>query len=230
MSRPPVDFKKLKEISFEQTIGFLTELKLYKREGVQLRFRCPCGGDNQRGLSVHPDNGFTCFESKKSGTDAVALVAHVRTISQYEAGRLLEEHFFPSRTAPKAHSAPSPAKVEPDGRRGFSPLGYLETSHPVAEMLGLSAATLDALGGGYAPKGTMISRLLIPLRMESGRLVGYLGIATKEEHAPLLLFPDNLEHRCLEDEPRSEQPKEEAAPEPATPSPDALRKLFRVVA
>lgn len=217
MTRQPVDFRALKEITLEQAIAFLTELKLYKREGDQLRFPCPaCGGDNKRALSIHTVNGFKCFAADKKGSDAVALVAHARRISQYDAGRLLQDHFLGSEKR-----APSPAqKVEQDGRGELQALDYLVHEHPVADMLGLSAATLEALGGGFAPKGTMAGRLLIPLRMEDGRLVGYLGIATKEDQEPLLRFPDNLEEKC------TAKPKVEAVEKP---QPDALRKLFRVV-
>lgn len=221
MPRQPVDFKALKEITFEQTIDFLTELKLHKREGDQLRFACPgCNSDDKRSLSINPGKGFRCFESNKHGSDAVALVAHVRNIPQYDAGRLLQDFFLAERRS--APTAPSPAKkVEPEGRReSLQPLDYLEHSNPVAEMLGLSAATLKALGGGYAPRGTMIGRVLIPLRMSDGVLVGFLGIATKEEQEPLLKFPDNLEERC------TSRPKVE---EEAKPQPDQLRRLFRIV-
>lgn len=220
MTRAPVDFKRLKEITFEQTIAFLTELKLYKREGDQLRFPCPaCGGDNKRALSIHPQQGFRCFAGNKKGSDAVALVAHVRSVSQYDAGRLLQDHFVDTRKMEER--APSPAKAEPEGRgESLQSLDYLVHEHPVADMLGLSAATLEALGGGFAPKGTMAGRLLIPLRMEDGRLCGYLGIATKEDQEPLLRFPDNLEERC------TAKPKVEVVEKP---QPDQLRKLFRVV-
>lgn len=212
--RPSVDFKALKSVTLGQAIEFLTELKLYKREGQQLRFPCPsCGGD-KRALSVNMDAGFRCFESGKHGSDAVALVAHVRSVSQYDAGRLLEEHFL------KAQRAPSAAKAEPDGRGELQALDYLVHEHLVAEMLGLSAATLEAMGGGYAPRGTMAGRLLIPLRMNDGALVGYLGIATKEDQEPLLRFPDNLEERC------TAKPKVAVAEKP---QPDQLRRLFRIV-
>lgn len=218
MARQSVDFQALKAITFEQAIEFLSELKLYKREGAQLRFPCPaCGGDNKRALSINPDTGFQCFAGRQKvnkGTDAVALVAHVRGISQYDAGRLLQEHFL--------HTSPSAGASALDGRREplQAPLDYLEHSHQVADLLGLSAATLEALGGGYAPKGTMAGRLLIPLRMEDGRLCGYLGIATREDQEPLLKFPANLEAVCTSKPAAKEEPK---------PQPDQLRKLFRVV-
>jgi hypothetical protein len=218
MARQSVDFQALKAITFEQAIGFLSELKLTNREGSQMRFACPaCGGDDKRALSVNPSQGFQCFSARQKvnkGTDAVALVAHVRGISQYDAGRLLQEHFL--------HTSPSAGASALDGRREplQAPLDYLEHSHQVADLLGLSAATLEALGGGYASKGTMAGRLLIPLRMEDGRLVGYLGIATREDQEPLLKFPANLETVC------TAKPKVQVEEKPA---PDKLRALFCVV-
>ena len=227
--RPPVNFKRLKQITFEQAVQFLSELPKPKWEKGEMRFACPaCGEDDKkRALAVHPTDGFTCYaargkgfpKNKCSGNDATALVAHVRGISNYDAGHQLEVHFF---GGPEARAPDPPDKAEPDGTgEPLEPLTYLVPEHEVVELLGLSAATLKALGGGYAPKGTMIGRLLIPLRMEDGRLVGYLGIATKADQEPLLRFPDNLEARCVTSAPPA------AAPE--KPAPDALRKLFRVV-
>lgn len=222
MARQSVDFQALKAITFEQAITFLTELKLTKREGNQLRFACPsCGGDNKRALSINADTGFQCFAGRQKvnkGTDAVALVAHVRGISQYDAGRLLQDHFLGREVEERAPSAAH--KAEPDGGGELQALDYLEHEHPVAEMLGLSAATLEALDGGYARRGTMAGRLLIPLRLPSGVLAGYCGIATRDDQQPLLLFPKNLEEKC------TAAPKQEVE---AKPAPDKLRALFRVV-
>ena len=81
-------------------------------------------------------------------------------------------------------------------------------------MLGLTEDACTALGAGYAPKGTMAGRICIPLRLDTGELVGYFGIATKPDMAPLLLFPKNLEARARKPEKRE---------------PDEMRKLLRVV-
>lgn len=208
--RPTVDFKALKAITLEQAISFL-DLVLYKKEGEELRLRCPiCSGDKEgsthnRGLAIHPDKGFTCHISGKKGTDAVALVAHVRGISQYDAGAMLQAHFLKG-------------DVPRETTDVLKPLDYLETSHPVADMLGLTPATLEALGGGYAPRGTMAERLLIPLRLPDGTLVGYAAIATKIDQE-VLKFPANLEAMCSK--------KPEASKKSA--GPDELRKLFRLV-
>jgi hypothetical protein len=202
MSRKP-DFRRLKEISLEQAIAFLTELPQPKREGRELRFPCPaCGVDEKkRALAIHLTDGFTCWaRGKKSGSDAVALVAHVRGISQTEAGLALEDHFFP------AARAPSTAKAAPEGRRETSIPDSSDASHPVAEMLGLSATALHAMGAVEA------ERLVIPLRRADGTQIGTLGIATRADQQPLLAFDID----------------EEAAV-PQKRGQDELRKLFRVV-
>jgi hypothetical protein len=205
MSEAYIDFSAIKErVSMEQAIRFL-DLKLTKREGDQWRFPCPaCRGNDPRALSINvKEDKYRCFEDKgKGGTDSIALVAHVKGIRQRQAALILDEH-FPERAA-AASTAPSHAKALPDGRRD----AQLETVHPVIELLGLSAATLKALGGGYSLD---TERIQIPLRLPDGTAVGFLGIATREDQSPLLLFPQNIE-------PVREKP-------PA----DQLRKLFRIV-
>lgn len=191
-------------VSLEDAISFLG-LKLTKREGDQLRFECPhCRGANKRALSVNLDKGFRCFASSKSGNDATALVAHCRNISQRDAAQMLSDHFKLQQPTPAAAKS-----------QGLEELDYLETDHEIVELLGLTPRALELIGGGYAPKGTMAGRLLIPLRLPTGVLAGYLGIATREDQEPLLLFPRNLEER--------------ATPAGAKPPADQLRKLFRVV-
>lgn len=219
-SRRFVDFKAVKaSVSILQAAQFLG-LEV-KREGSrQCRAQCPvCKDEEKRALALEvSENSFYCH-SQKTGGDVIALVAHVNQSTNRDAAEMLQDHFLSDSA--KAHSAPSPTrKVEPDGGGELQALDYLVHEHPVADMLGLSAATLKALGGGYASKGMMAGRIAIPLRMDDGRLVGYFGIATKEDQQPLLKFPDNLEERC------TAAPKQEAVEKP---QPDQLRKLFRVV-
>jgi hypothetical protein len=60
----------------------------------------------------------------------------------------------------------------------------------------------------------------VPLRLPDGTLVGYMGLATSADQAPLLLFPKNLDDRCAAPVVPKEEPK---------PKAEELRKLFRVV-
>jgi hypothetical protein len=46
-----------------------------------------------------------------------------------------------------------------------------------SEAVGFDADTAAALGIGYASRGTMKGLVLIPLRTDSGALVGYAGVS-----------------------------------------------------
>lgn len=69
----------------------------------------------------------------------------------------------------------------------------------------------------------MNGRVVFPLRLGDGTLVGYIGLATKADQVPLLKFPDNLAEKC-----GAGGIVKEAEPEPPK-SKDELRKLLRVV-
>jgi hypothetical protein len=206
-----IDFNLIKDsVTLEQVMQMLG-LKL-KRSGNQFRGSCPVHGGTDRTLVVTPQRGFFCFSEKKGG-DQIALCAHVKEIGNKEAAKLIAEHFrFGGK--PASSSAP-PAKD------GLQPLDYLDPTHEALELLCLSPDVCIAIGIGYAPKGTMNGRVLVPLRLGNGTLVGYLGIATKSDQAPLLKFPDNLDEKCGVSGTVEEQPE--------VKSQDKLRKLLRVV-
>jgi hypothetical protein len=208
MSEPFVDFAAVKaRVKIEEVSPILG---LTMKGNNQLRGPCPqCKGD-PRALAINIDKqGFYCHSRSKGG-DVIALTAHVRGTSQREAALFLQDHFGAEK--PKARETAQDA---------LQPLDYLETDHEVIELLGLSMAACEALGAGYAPKGVMTGRIVIPLRLPDGTLVGYFGIATKEDQVPLLKFPPNLEERC-----RTVPSKADAPPK--VPG-DQLRKILRVV-
>jgi hypothetical protein len=205
MSERPVDFKAVKErVRIEDVIQLLG---LTMKGNDQLRGPCPaCKGD-PRALAIKiSESGFYCHARGKGG-DVIALTAHVRGTSQRDAALFLQDHFgAETKPAPKAHQTAQDA---------LQPLDYLETDHPIIELLGLSVAACEALGAGFAPRGTMVGRFVVPLRDETGTLLGYFGVATREDQTPLLLFPQNLDTRV----------KREPEKVPA----DQLRRLLRVV-
>ena len=41
---------------------------------------------------------------------------------------------------------------------------------------GLGTEIAVAIGAGYAPRGTMRGNVLIPIRLASGELIGYVGV------------------------------------------------------
>jgi hypothetical protein len=211
MAETYVDFSALKaRIRIEDVIPILG---LTMKGNSQLRGPCPvCKGD-PRALAINIDKaGFYCHARGKGG-DVIALTAHIRGTSQREAALFLQDHFgAETKPVPKAHQTAQDA---------LEPLSYLETDHEVIELLGLSVAACEALGAGFAPKGILSGRIAIPLRTPDGMLVGYFGIATQADQAPLLKFPANLDERC-----RTVPSKAEAPPK--VPG-DELRKLLRVV-
>lgn len=223
MKRPQIDFKRVKE---EASIFQVAEHLGLKLKRDTDGFRCPCPNDEHdtRGIKITPGyknkdgtlGAFYCHVCKQNG-DAIGLYAHIKGVRNYDAAVALTEAFHIG-PAPKAEKKQHTAQPE---NGPMQPLDYLEPEHPVIDMLGLERAAMEALGAGYAPRGTMRGRILIPLRLPDGSLVGYMAIATDAEQSPLLKFPDNLAERCQ----AKPQPREQAD----EPSPDQLRKLFRVV-
>jgi hypothetical protein len=212
MTAQYVDFAALKErVRIEQVVPILG---LTMKGTNQLRGPCPaCKGD-PRALAINTDKqGFYCHARSKGG-DVIALVAHVRNTSQRDAGVFLQEHFGGGTQTPET-------KAPETAQNALQPLDYLETDHEVIELLGLTVEACEALGAGFAPKGTMAGRVLIPLRLSDGTLVGYFGVATREDQSPLLAFPKNLAERC--------QVKTAPAAEPVKVPADQLRKMLRVV-
>jgi hypothetical protein len=190
-------------VRMSDAISYLC-LKPTETKGDQLRFSCPaCAGDDRRALSVNiRDEKFQCFRGKKGGNDATALTAHVKGISQTVAAKLLAEAFPAVRGSSTEARRPT---AELKGRDGDANVPVsLELDHPVIEMLGINRRILGDVGGGFDG-----DRIVIPLRDAEGNVKGELGIATKADQAPLLLFSESV-------------PAEKE-------SPDELRKLFRVV-
>lgn len=219
-----VDFSAVKEaVSIEEGVAFLA-LNM-KKEGGQFRSPCPaCKKGGDRALVVTPSKGFYCFGAKKGG-DVIAMVAHIRGCSQREAATMLQEQYCSPNTVSTSTQYSTSSHITPDAdalpTNGLEPLAHLSTDHPAIEALGLSAQVCEALGIGYASKGVMRGRVAFPLRLPDGTLVGYQGLATTGDQAPLILFPKNLDERITAPSKPQEQPK---------PAADELRKLFRVVA
>lgn len=219
-----IDFNALKQsVSIEQVVEWF-DFPLKKMSNGQLRGCCPiCDSKNDRTFVVTPSKGlFFCF-GPCGGGDAINLTAHVLKIGTKEAAQRISEHFKVGESQRPTTSALSPPQIEsalPPSTDALKPLDYLTTDHPAIEALGLTVAVCQALGVGFAPKGMMRGRIVFPLRLPNGTLIGYQGLATKEDMAPLLLLPKNLDQMV------SAPAKEEEAPKQ---QPDELRKLFRVV-
>jgi DNA primase len=165
-----IDFAALKEkVSIGQCVQMLD---LRMKGNDQLRSGCPaCRSGGDRALAVNVSKGsFYCFADGKGG-DQIALVAHIRGVSQREAAQEIAEHFRIGE--PKAEK---PERTAEKVEGGMEPLSYLEHDHPAVETLGFDAETAQALGIGHAPRGMMKGLVAIPIRLEDGSVAGYLGV------------------------------------------------------
>jgi DNA primase len=193
---PSIDFAAVKAaVSFEDAIAHL-DLKM-KQQGKTYRAPCPtCQQGGDRALAVTPGEGFYCHSQRKGG-DVIAFVAHVRNCSQREAAAELQERFIgtASQSSHQTTRLPGTVKSVSTGNDDLQPLDHLSTDHPAIEALGLSATACDAIGIGFASKGLMRGRVAFPLRLPDGSLVGYMGLATQADQAPLILFPRNLDEK-----------------------------------
>ena len=162
-----VDFKNVRDNVQIDRVAEWLGIRFSKRFiGEQLRSACPIHGGGKRALVITPSkNVFFCFANEcRKGGDAIELTAKVRQISPREAALALQAHFLDYHR--KVGTAGNPLhKVD-----------YLQHEHEEVQALGISPDVARTLGIGYAPKGTMIKRVLIPIRTEEGKLAGYIGI------------------------------------------------------
>jgi hypothetical protein len=105
-----------------------------------------------------------CFPSKAGG-DQIALVSHVKALSQKDAAALMLGQ-------PALGAVQGTSTVQ----NKFPPLDYLEADHITVEALGLSQERAEVLGLEYVPKGMMKGYVAIPIRLPTCELTGYIGI------------------------------------------------------
>jgi DNA primase len=185
-----VDFAEVKaRCSIEQAAKLLGLQCTEERN--QWRAPCPaCGNGGPRAIVITPAKGlFHCFPSKAGG-DQIALVSHVKNVSQKDAAALMLGQS--SSGTVQDGKVPNGTTVPPHDH--FPQLDYLEFDHVVVESLGIDASTAEALGIGYAGKGMMKGYVAVPVRLSTGELTGYIGITEgkvpKEFHlSRVVTFP-----------------------------------------
>ena len=151
-----VDFKQVRALA---TISQVAEWLMLEMKNN--RTQCPANEGDKRELVLTPEKElFYCFGCKRGG-DSIELTAHVMGVSQKDAALHIQSRFH---------------GYTPD-KRGLpeNGLDYLDYGHITVKALGLSPEKAEALGIGWAPRGTMRNRLLIPLRDTSGKLLGYIS-------------------------------------------------------
>jgi DNA primase len=176
------DFQLIKErVSIEAAAQALG-LRVTK-SGASLRGECPaCGTGGSRALALTPSKElFYCF-SAGAGGDVISLWGHIKKCSLAQAGDQLAATFSigNSGTVNRApvNSAQSTTPHAPPAppQHGFKALDYLEPEHDAVVAAGLDADTCRFIGAGYAPKGVLRGTVAIPIRDESGTLLGYVGV------------------------------------------------------
>jgi len=162
-----IDFEEVKAANPIETVAERLGLEL-KKAGNQLRGPCPSGEGGERSLVVTPNKAVWYSFALEKGGDVLALVQLVNDCSAKEAAQYLSD------TVPSEKAERSSPKREAE--RGFRPLDYLKADHPAVEALGMEPEDAEALGIGYAPRGTLRGTVAIPIRLEDGTLSGYIGI------------------------------------------------------
>jgi DNA primase len=182
---PYIPFDELKQrASYEDAVEMLG-LQLQTR-GAQFRGRCPaCKGedkDSHRALAVTPGKGFYCWQSHVGG-DQIDLVMHVLGISKNAAAQRLAEHVGMvtqrnSNTSSRNKNVPPKPEsaAGEEGTKTFGPLSYLDPAHEAVGQLGIAAEDAERMGIGFAPKGILRGTVAVPIRTETGHLVGYIGL------------------------------------------------------
>lgn len=164
-----IDFAAVKAANPIADVAQRLGLEL-KKAGHTLRGPCPSGDGGERGLVITPAKGVWYSFPLQKGGDVLALVQLINDCSTKEAAQFL------SGTVPLEKAKSSSPDEGSEARGGFAPLTYLEADHPAVEAVGFDPEDAEALGIGYAPRGTMRGTVAIPIRTADGTLAGYLGI------------------------------------------------------
>lgn len=165
-----IDFAELKDRHPIDRVAEMLQLDTKQKNG-QLRGKCPvCEGDSDRNLAITPAKGlYYCFAAAEGG-DQLQLIAHVHGTSVKDAAQWLAGS--DTDTPPKK----SNKKQGNEARGGFQPLSYLEPDHAAVDAVGFPADVAEAVGIGYAKRGVMRGHVAVPVRLEDGTLIGYIGV------------------------------------------------------
>lgn len=164
MSTYRLDFAKIKAEHPIERVAERLGIKLTRR-GEQLRGPCPSGEGDERALVITPAKGQWYSFSAQKGGDAISLVGFVKGLSPKDSAAWI---------AGEAAEPEKSAKEEPGD--GFKPLDYLQPEHEAVIALGFEPEDAKRLGIGYAPRGMMRGTVAIPVRTETGKLAGYVGV------------------------------------------------------
>jgi DNA primase len=187
------DFQVIKErVTIEeaaQSLGLLLT-----KSNAQFRGPCPaCQTGGPRALVITPAKGlFYCF-SAGIGGDLIAMWGHAQKCSLADAGRQIEATFrIGNVTSAPVNRTPVTVPDAPPApqQTGLKALDYLEPDHPSVVAAGFDPDEAAALGIGYAGKGLMRGTVAVPIRDDTGTLLGYIGV-TEARCPPKGLLPQS---------------------------------------
>ncbi len=132
--------------------------------GKQFRGKCPlCNGDDERSFVITPEKNLWYSFCCETGGDQIKLWELLRGLNFKDAcAEMLGEEMIASRTV--------------EATEELTPLEYLLHDDPAVQCVGFEPEDAKAIGIGYAKKGTMKGTVAVPLRLEDGKLVGYIGV------------------------------------------------------
>lgn len=208
-----VDFKDIiGRVSFEQLLPYLGLDQLRRINPTQFKGNCPfCNGIKSFVITSRaekfPTGVFRCFKCPVSG-DQLELVSLMRghprkdRAGTFQAAQELQEQFLTVKTVPEncrtvtrsvAGNDEAPRSRLPTAAQLERILGYIQPDAEQVRALGLEPDFAATWQIGYAPRGTMLNRVLIALQDHSGELIGFCGIATKPDDPQPFKYPSNID-------------------------------------
>ncbi|GAB5450252.1 MAG: hypothetical protein Hals2KO_05800 [Halioglobus sp.] len=157
-----VDKEEVKQaVSIRQAVDMLgIQMSV---SGQQFRGKCPlCNSEEERSFVITPAKDLWYSFCCETGGDAIKLWELVKGIPFQDAclDMLGTDMMTSDKTLPEE----------------LKPLDYLLHDDPAVLCLGFEIDDAKLIGLGYAKKGIMKGKVAIPIRLQDGRLVGYIGI------------------------------------------------------
>jgi len=183
----------LETVAF-QMLGISLQTESTNNDGEKYyKGTCPiCNSSKAFTLTI--GRGWYCFgrcrieaqkQGRKSGGDAIKLVAAVRRIEPRAAALAIQEHFgSTSRTVQRARDSGNTDRATQLARV----LERLQPEHETIQSLGISPETARLFESGYNASGVQAKRYSVAVRDLAGNLVTFAGIATSEDQTPAVLF------------------------------------------
>lgn len=166
-----VDFQAVKAEAKIERVAEMLGFDLKEKNG-QLRGECIiCEQGGPRAFCITlSKQAYFCFGCSTGG-DVIQLVAQKEGVHQKEAAHKIVEML-----SLKDHISGEKTNKVQHLERGFKQLDYLKPDHEAVEALGIEPDDAERIGLGYAPRGAGRGSVMIPVRLEDGTLVGYVGV------------------------------------------------------